>query len=195
MERGVAVVRAAEFDHALADEHHRLPVQNAAAGPHPHRDPGVFETLQHVRIQRVSRVRARIDEQADGNARLPARQDGVEVAGILHEPERGVDALGFVFDQVKQNGAAVFNRGIAQSIVRGGGPGGHPAAEREHDGGNTKGTGSHRSCCPPPPAHKGERDASPTPAGTRAARPFRRSGSNPAAIAGEKRGVGRPARA
>ena len=89
-----------------------------------HRNAGVLELIQPRRVQRIGAVRARVHQHPDRHAGLVPLDQLGGIAGVLHEPERHVDADGLVPDVVDQDGAAVLVARIAEAILglaRGGG--------------------------------------------------------------------------
>ncbi len=119
-ERGGAVIRAREFDDVLSGEQHHLPVEDAGCSglAHAHRDAGRGQRREHLIVAGISGVRQRIDEDADGHAGPPPRDDRGLVARVLHEPERHVEPDCFVVDEVEERRPAILIGRVAQPFVR-----------------------------------------------------------------------------
>src|SRR3712207_1283115 len=57
-----------------------------------------------------------IDQDADGDARLPAPDDLGREPRVLHEPEGNVDPDGLLTDELEEWGAAVLIRRVAEPL-------------------------------------------------------------------------------
>jgi hypothetical protein len=115
--RTVGEVRAGEVHLSLTGVKHHLPVVDAGGGLVAERNPRRNQHLPDYRVGRVVGVGAEIAEHPYRNARLPATDDLVSIPGIVHEPERNVDADPFVANHLQDEGAAIFERVVAQPFL------------------------------------------------------------------------------
>ncbi len=114
-----AVVGARELDDVLPGEDHPFPVRDIAERLVQHRDAGVLELLQLRRVGGLAGVGARVHDDADRDAGLPALDDLVRIARVGHEPEAQVDADRLLLDESQHVVAAAFVGDIADVSAAG----------------------------------------------------------------------------